>query len=759
MTRPTTDDDASGMQGNGAAGDDTDEPSSPPLAETIGSAISGIQEYQEESYLPLKSLEAPEEATAPFVRAPGAEPIDVQSQPHAPVALGEALQFVHYARRGETLLISGITPHGRRLTFEQREDRQGWYVVAAGRRRRPSERELGLVVATITQEMEAALVPDRQTEVRSAYRLAVASDQPGIQVAGLEAYRDLLLDAAAEYCAEQTERLAVACVSYQAFKRFANRHGHRIGAAFVQALGERLASMFADAGGVHAFHKSGKQFRIVVVNHTGPQIDALIDRITSDETRAWLVERVWGEAARTHREEVNFHIGFATAYPPEREDDPSALAQRLSDDAYRASKLGQLKGQTSIGVAESEYRTTVYRWMVSSENELQDLSAVMDDGPAEVMAEMSDYLHELVPVGLEGMAVAGDLNALVFCAIAREGFWQGTTAMRIAGDRLIRRVLDDAPAVEEEQEAELSYVGGFDLGDEFYGIAVESDTLYFARGDINSAGATRLRAGLERVQQAVGWNREDGGGVAGEFVGALASADSDEPLVERIRAAAARTFAENNADPGLRVNDAVDLADYLYTNEGEQAGSEDLVEGETLRLVLPGEPPREVQILERRSAFSVRLSIEGMMLRAVTIGSGRGAPIKIRIRNSVPSAAICVLALSRTELRDVMREVREDNGLPEDRPMDLVGFLRHIGDILLEEQVKRPGKVRMALGASYDAKEFVGAFTLEDVREDHPGLFYEAVHRDLLSPYKLDLDRQLVDLVGHTMLTSARPRR
>ena len=44
----------------------------------------------------------------------------------------------------------------------------------------------------------------------------------------------------------------------------------------------------------------------------------------------------------------------------------------------------------------------------------------MDEGPAEVMLEMSDYLHELVPADLEGMAVQGDLQALIHKAIARD---------------------------------------------------------------------------------------------------------------------------------------------------------------------------------------------------------------------------------------------------------------------------------------------------------------------------------------------------
>src|SRR6185503_266559 len=173
------------------------------------------------------------------------------------IAPGEALQLVRYERRGNTLVISGLTPHGRRLTFEQREDRDGWYVVVAGRRRRPTERELGLVVASISQEMEAAMAPEEQ-EVRSAYQLAASSDQPGIPIQGLQAYRDILLDEAAAFTAGQIERVAVVAIEYQAFKRFALRHGHRIGAAFVRALGERLHALFQHEKMVHIFHKTGK---------------------------------------------------------------------------------------------------------------------------------------------------------------------------------------------------------------------------------------------------------------------------------------------------------------------------------------------------------------------------------------------------------------------------------------------------------------------------------------------------------------------
>ena len=515
------------------------------------------------------------------------------------VAPGEVLQFVRYARRGATLMITGLTPHGRRLTFEQREDRDGWYVVAAGRRRRPTQRELGLVVASITQEMEAAMVPEGEREVRSAYLLATTSDQPGIAIRGLQAYRDLLLDEAAAFVGGELEKLAVVAIEYQSFKRFAVRHGHRIGAAFVMALGERLEALFANEDCVAPCHKTGKSFRLICRDCSSKDIQAFIARVTDDATRQWLVERVWGDDQRTHPDEVNFYFGIAAARNSERDGSSSEeLAQRLNDDAYRAAKLGQLLGHASIAIAKSSYRTTIYQWNRHSEDELRELAAEMDDGPAEVMAEMSDYLHELVPADLEGMAVQGDLQALIHKAIARDGFWQGTTAMRIAGERLIRRFLDGVRAPSDQ----LDHVGGFDLGDEFYGIAWEGDTLYFCWGDLNSAGATRVRAGLRQIQHAVGWRRQDGGGVVGRFIAALRPDADQRPFLDRIRDAASVSYTECWSDERLRVNDAVDLADHLWTASGELVSATDIVDGASLRLALPW-GDEGVEIVERRSRF------------------------------------------------------------------------------------------------------------------------------------------------------------
>jgi GGDEF domain-containing protein len=685
-------------------------------------------------------------------------PLDttVSSLPARNVAPGETLQLVRFSKMGATLMISGLTPHGRRLTFEQREDRDGWYVVVGGRRRRPTERELGLVVASITQEMEAAMAPEGESEVRSAYRLAATSDQPGLEVRGLQAYRDLLLDEAAAYQGGQTKSLAVIAVEYQAFKRFAIRHGHRVGAAFVRALGERLQALYGGLKKIHVCHKAGKSFRLIVVDRSSSEIKQLLAKLNSDESRRWLVDRVWGrQTQRTHPDEVHFYIGFALARPTERRlGSYESLAQRLNDDAYRAARLGQLQGHTSITAAKTDYRTTIYQWLRSSDDELDDVSSQFDDGPAEVMAEMSDYLHELVPADLEGMAVDGDIFALVHRAIARDGFWQGTTAMYIAGETLIERFL----ARQDPPEGEQRFVGGFDLGDEFYGIAVEDDRFYFAWGDLNSAGATRLRAGLDRVQHAVGWRRADGGGVVGYFLQALDPEQSPAPLPQRVTEMADKAFAELDVDEANHINDAVDIADFLYTPRGELVKNEDLIEGASLTLVLPRRK-HPVIVLERRSSFIVRLEIDGVEYAASVNDSMHGLAIKLRQRRAVLSAAVCMLTAKRDELEDMLTIVREDNLLPEDQPVDIVGFLRHIADILLADQVKGPGKIGLALGEPYRGRDFVKVYTLEEVREKHPGLYFESVHQNLIAEQaELGVDRQLRDLIATTMLARPRPK-
>ncbi len=724
----------------------SERPAEAPLAETLP---PGVQVH------PLPADDDPFAETSVIDGGDESDLANTSVPTQHAVAPGEALQLVRYSRRGTTLMITGLTPHGRRLTFEQREDRDGWYVVAAGRRRRPTQRELGLVVASITQEMEAAMVPESEREVRSAYLLATTSDQPGIAIRGLQAYRDLLLDEATAYVAGQTERLAVVAVQYQAFKRFAIRHGHRIGAAFVMALGERLQALFQKDEQVAPCHKTGKSFRLIVRDCSSKRLQAVVARMTDEASRRWIVERVWGPDRRTHPDEVNFYIGIAAARANERDTkDSEALAQRLNDDAFRAAKLGQLVGHDSIAVAKSAYRTTVYQWNRSSEDELRELAAQMDEGPAEVMLEMSDYLHELVPADLEGMAVEGDLQALIHKAIARDGFWQGTTAMRIAGDRLIRRFLDDTPAPLDQ----LDHVGGFDLGDEFYGIVWEGETLSFCWGDLNSAGATRVRAGLGQIQHAVGWRRSDGGGVVGRFVAALRPDDARRAPVERIREASLAGYIENWSDEGLRVNDSVDIADYLMNADGELVRNEDLIEGADLKLVLPW-LEEDVVVLERRGRFGLRLRIAGDEHIASFAESGSGPSIKLRVRHAVVSAAICIVQMRREQLDEALSIVREDNHLDDDAELDVVGFLRHIADILMSDRVKGPAKIELALGAGYTSERFVQAFDLEEVRESFPGLYYEAVHHSLLNAHPLGVDRHLQSLIARTMLSAPRPGR
>lgn len=725
-----------------------DRPKSAPLSETLppGVPVKAIPNLEEDDPFGETSVvEATKNLEA------GSSSLPAQRA----VAPGEALQLVRYSRRGQTLMITGLTPHGRRLTFEQREDRDGWYVVAAGRRRRPTQRELGLVVASITQEMEQAMVPESEKEVRSAYLLATTSDQPGIAIRGLQAYRDLLLDEATAYVEGETERLAVVAVEYQSFKRFAVRHGHRIGAAFVLALGERLEALFKDDEQVTPCHKAGKSFRLIVRNCSAQQIQTYLARVDDDLTRKWIVERVWGDDQRTHYDEVNFYMGIAAAQASERDGEAAeVLAQRLNDDAFRAAKLGQLLGQASITIAKTAYRTTIYQWNRSSETELEELAEQMDDGPAEVMAEMSDFLHELVPADLEGMAVQGDLQALIHKAIARDGFWQGTTAMRIAGDVLIRRFLENSLP----PKGELAHVGGFDLGDEFYGIAWENDWLYFCWGDLNSAGATRVRAGLKQIQHAVGWRRPDGGGVVGRFIAALWPDGEGRPLPDRVREAATAGYEESRADPKLHVNDSVDIGDDLWTEAGELVSSDDIVEGARLRLSLPW-GDKDVEVIERRARFGLRLSIAGQEHLASYAESPSGPAIKLRVRDAVVSVAACILPMRREQLDEALSIVREDNHLDDREELDVVGFLRHIADILLSDQVKGPAKIELAMGAAYSSERFVQVFDLEDVREKYPGLYYEAVHHSLLNAHPLEVDRHLKALIAKTMLSAPRPNR
>ena len=295
-------------------------------------------------------------------------------------------------------------------------------------------------------------------------------------------------------------------------------------------------------------------------------------------------------------------------------------------------------------------------------------------------------------------------------------FGEGSTAMRIAGRALDRAFSDlraharGSATVSPDSRSETKY----------YGIAIEGDRMHFAWGDLNSAGATRVRAGLERLQHAVGWDRKDGGGIVGKFVEAVRSSGDGRAFLDRIRHAAAEAYAEVSADPQMPVNDAIDIADFvderfeLATDAGVQGGTE-------LGVVLPRKVCG-VKVLERRTGFIARLSIDGVEHKASVSEFGDSLQVKLRMRKVVVSAAVCILSMTRDELGGMLDIVREDNDLDPDAPIDIVGFLRHIADILLLDEIKSPAKIERALGANYDAANFVRAYSLEDVRERFPGI-------------------------------------
>ena len=52
----------------------------------------------------------------------------------------------------------------------------------------------------------------------------------------------------------------------------------------------------------------------------------------------------------------------------------------------------------------------------------------------------------------------------------------------------------------------------------------------------------------------------------------------------------------------------------------------------------------------------------------------------------------------------------------------------------------------------------MGWLSLEEVREKHPGLFYEAVHHSLLTYVPLNIDHHLAEMLASTMLARTRPQ-
>ena len=208
----------------------------------------------------------------------------------------------------------------------------------------------------------------------------------------------------------------------------------------------------------------------------------------------------------------------------------------------------------------------------------------------------------------------------------------------------------------------------------------------------------------------------------------------------------------------MRVNDAVDIADYLYVDENQLVSNEDIVEGAELYILLPDDERHRVKVTSRKSGFRLLLDIDGVELPASVTDGRSGLQVKLRIRESVASSSTAIVTLSKTELHDLLCEIREENGISEKASLDVVGFLRHMADILLQNHVKVPGKIKLALGQAYNEEEFVGVFPIENIREHNPGLFYEAVHHELLSKMEsLGLDDQLQELIGQTMLGSLRP--
>jgi hypothetical protein len=244
----------------------------------------------------------------------------------------------------------------------------------------------------------------------------------------------------------------------------------------------------------------------------------------------------------------------------------------------------------------------------------------------------------------------------------------------------------------------------------------------------------------------------------GQFLEALRPSSHRSDLVFRIRASARASYEENYGEQAMRVNDAVDIADYLFVDADQQATNESVKEGASLSLVLSANEIHNVKVVSRKSGFRLRLEINGVELPASITDGKSGLQVKLRLRESVASASIAVVTISRDELMNLLREIREENSLPEHASLDIVGFLRHMADILLQNHVKVPGKIKLALGHSYDEEDFVGVYSIEDIRENNPGLFYEAVHHELLNKTEgLGLDEQLLQLIGQTMLKSLRP--
>jgi hypothetical protein len=227
-------------------------------------------------------------------------------------------------------------------------------------------------------------------------------------------------------------------------------------------------------------------------------------------------------------------------------------------------------------------------------------------------------------------------------------------------------------------------------------------------------------------------------------------------VVDRIRAAIDDAYRETRQEPELSVNDTVEISGYLWNPAGEPISAQDLQEGARLTLAVPGRRLK-VEVLERRSKFTLRLAIDENEHMASFSGGPGGPFVKLRLRDVVISASVCVLEFRAEELDELLDGIRRDNHLPKQASVNVLGFLRHVADLLLAEHIKGPGKIRLALGGDYAAADFVRAFTLQHVRDCFPGLFYEAVHHELLAESASAVDHNLSEFVAQTMLARARP--
>ena len=79
------------------------------------------------------------------------------------------------------------------------------------------------------------------------------------------------------------------------------------------------------------------------------------------------------------------------------------------------------------------------------------------------------------------------------------------------------------------------------------------------------------------------------------------------------------------------------------TRDGEPILNEDIIEGAQFILTLPRRR-RLVSVLERRSSFIARLDIEGQEHPVAINDTPTGPQVKLRVRNAIISASVCMVA-------------------------------------------------------------------------------------------------------------------